>query len=100
MAPNIFVFSVQNLLLVPLLAPRILRSLLGFWKICGLSVRVGDRRGAFSVLVGRHDGKRTLGSPRLRWKDIKIYLQEMEWGACNGLIYLRTGTGGRLLRMR
>jgi len=80
MAPDIFVFSVQNVLLVPRTAPRILRGLLGFWKICGRSVRVGDRRGAYSVLVGRHDGKRALGSPSRRWKDIKTYLQEMEWG--------------------
>ena len=60
MAPDIFVCSVQNVLLVSLLAPRILRSLLGFWKICGRSVRVGDRKGAYSVLVGRRDGTRTL----------------------------------------
>jgi hypothetical protein len=64
---------------------------------------VGERRGAYSVLVGRYNGKRTLGSPRLRGKDIKIYLKEMEWGGgglCNGLVYLRTVAGGRLLRMR
>jgi hypothetical protein len=34
---------------------------------------VGDRSGANSVLEGTHDGKRAVGSPRLRWKDIKIY---------------------------
>ena len=79
-APIIFVFSVRNLLLVSLLARRILRSLVGFWKICGRSVRVGDRRGAYSVLVGRHDGKRTLGSPRRRWKDIKIIFKKWNGG--------------------
>ena len=80
MAPNIFVLSVRNLLLVSLLALRILRNLLGFWKSVGRSVRSGDRRGAYKIFVGRHDGKRTLGIPRHRRKDIKIYLQEMEWG--------------------
>jgi hypothetical protein len=39
---------------------------------------VGDRRGAYRILMGRHYGKRTLGIPRHRWKDIKIYLQEIE----------------------
>jgi len=34
MAPNISGFSVGNLLHVTLLAPRILRWLLDFWKIC------------------------------------------------------------------
>jgi len=76
------------LLLDPLLAPRILRSILGFWKICGRSGRVGDRRGAYSVFIGRHDGKRTLGSPRRRWKNIKICLQEMEWGGGPAMDFL------------
>ena len=43
--------------------------------------RVGGSIGAYRVLVGRPDGKRTLGRPRCRCEDnIKIYLQEMEWG--------------------
>jgi hypothetical protein len=46
---------------------------------------VGDRRGAYSVFVGRHDEWRTLGSPRRRWKDIKICLQEMELEGGGGI---------------
>jgi len=59
---------------------------------------IGKRRGAYMVLVKKPEGKRPLGRPRLRWEDnIKIHLQEMEWGARTGLIWLRIGTGGSLL---
>jgi hypothetical protein len=39
---------------------------------------VRERRSAYRVLVGRHDGKRQLGRPRRRREDnIKIVLQEV-----------------------
>jgi len=38
---------------------------------------MGERRGAYRVLVGKHEGKRPLGRHRLRWEDnIKMKLQE------------------------
>jgi hypothetical protein len=38
--------------------------------------RMGDRRVVCRVLVGRPEGKRPLGRPRLRWEDnIKIGFQ-------------------------
>jgi len=40
--------------------------------------RMGDRRGVFSVLVGKPEGKRPFGRPRRRWEDnIKMDLQEV-----------------------
>ena len=54
-------------------------------KWVGHVARMGERRGVYSVLVGKPEGKRPLGRPRRRWKDnIKIDLQEvgcgcMEW---------------------
>jgi hypothetical protein len=46
-------------------------------------------------LVGKPGGKRPLGRPRRGWKDyIKLDLQEVDWGAWTGLIWLRIGTGG------
>jgi hypothetical protein len=37
-----------------------------------------DRRGAYGVLVGRHEIKRSIGRPRRRWEDkIKRHLQEV-----------------------
>jgi hypothetical protein len=41
----------------------------------------GDRRGAYSVLVGKLEGKRQLVRLTRTWKDnIKINLQETGWG--------------------
>ena len=38
----------------------------------------GERRGAHRVLVGRPEGKTSLGRPRRRWENtIKMDLQEM-----------------------
>jgi len=55
----------------------------------------GDRRGVYRVLVGKPDGKRSLGRPGLRWKDhIKIALQEGDVGVWTGSSWLRIGTGG------
>ena len=47
--------------------------------------RMGQRRGVYRVLVGKPEGKRPLGRPRLRWEDnIKADLQKvgregMDW---------------------
>ena len=43
--------------------------------------RIGDRRGAYRVLVGTPEGKRPLGRPRCRREDkIKICFQAVRWG--------------------
>jgi hypothetical protein len=42
---------------------------------------MGEERGVCRVLVGKPEGKRPHGGPRLRWKDnIKADLQELGWG--------------------
>jgi hypothetical protein len=47
----------------------------------GHVARVGERRGAYRVLVGRTEGKRPLLRPRRRWEyNIKIDYQEVGWG--------------------
>jgi hypothetical protein len=44
----------------------------------GYVARLGGRRGAYRVLMGKPEGKRPLGRPRCRWKDnIKMDLQEV-----------------------
>jgi len=44
---------------------------------------MGDRRGAYRVLVGRPGGKRLLERPRLRCEDsVKMEIQEL---TCEGL---------------
>jgi len=42
---------------------------------------MGERRGVYRVLVGKHEGKKPLGRPRCRWEgNIRIDLQEVECG--------------------
>jgi hypothetical protein len=42
---------------------------------------MGEKRGAYRILVGRPEGRLPLGKPRSRWEDnIKVDLQEMGWG--------------------
>jgi len=44
---------------------------------------MGDRRGVYGVLVGKPEGTRSLGIPRLRWEgNIKKNLQEV---GCGGM---------------
>jgi hypothetical protein len=41
---------------------------------------MGEGRGAYSILVGRPEGRNPLGTPRRRWEDnIKMDLQEVGW---------------------
>jgi len=35
----------------------------------GVGRTYGERRGVYRVLVGKPEGKRPLGRPRLRWED-------------------------------
>jgi hypothetical protein len=47
----------------------------------GHVARMGEKRNAYRILVGKPEGKRPLGTPRRRWVDnIRIYLVEMGWG--------------------
>jgi hypothetical protein len=41
---------------------------------------MGERRGAYSVLVGKPEGRRPIGRSRRRWEDnIKMDLREVGW---------------------
>ena len=41
---------------------------------------MGDRRGAYGVLVGKPEGSRPLGRPRRRWENnIKMDFREVGW---------------------
>ena len=54
--------------------------------------RMGERRGAYRVLVGKPEGKRPLGRPRRRWEDnIKIDLQEV---GCEGMDWIDLAQDG------
>jgi len=58
---------------------------------------MGVRRGAYSVMVGKTEGKGPLGRSRSRWVDnIKMDFQEVGCGggAWTGSICLKIGRGG------
>jgi hypothetical protein len=60
---------------------------------------MGEQRNAYRILVGKPEGKRTVGRPRRRWVDsIKMDLKKRKdrvgW---TGLVWLRRGTNGGLL---
>ena len=57
----------------------------------GHVARLGERRGVYRVLVGKPEGKRQLGRPKLTWEDnIKMDLQAVE---CGGYGLDRAGSG-------
>jgi hypothetical protein len=46
----------------------------------GHVARMGETRNAYRMLVGKPEGKRTLGRPRRRWVDnIKMDLRDLGW---------------------
>ena len=63
----------------------------------GHVARMG-RRGTYTVLVGKPEGRRPFVRPRRRWEDnIKMDLREVGRGTRTGSSWLRTGTGSGLL---
>jgi hypothetical protein len=49
-------------------------------SLAGHVARMGEKRNAYRILVGKPEGKRSLRRPRRRWVDnIKMDLREIEW---------------------
>jgi hypothetical protein len=47
----------------------------------GHVARMGEKRNAYRLLVGKPEGKRPLGKPRRRWvNNIRMDLVEVGWG--------------------
>jgi hypothetical protein len=47
----------------------------------GHVARMGEKRNAYRLLVGKSEGKRPLGRPRCRWlNNIRMDLVEVGWG--------------------
>jgi hypothetical protein len=58
---------------------RVIKSRRMRWA--GHVARMGEKRGAYKILMGRPEGRRPLGRPRRRWEDnIKVGIQEVGWG--------------------
>jgi hypothetical protein len=80
-------------------SPNIIRQIKSRrMRWAGHAVRMGEERNVYRVLVGKPEGKRTLGRPRRRWEDgIGIDLRGIGLGVWIGFDWLRIGTDGRLL---
>jgi hypothetical protein len=58
---------------------RIIKSRRMIWA--GHVTRMGEKRNAYRLLVGKPEGKRPLGRPRRRWVDnIRMDLGDVGWG--------------------
>jgi hypothetical protein len=57
---------------------RVIKSRRMRWT--GHVARMGEKRNAYRLLVGRPEGKRPLERPRRRWVDNMMDLGELEWG--------------------
>jgi hypothetical protein len=58
---------------------RIIKSRRMRWA--GHVARMGEKRNAYRLLVGKPEGKRPVGRPRRRWvENIKMDLSEIGWG--------------------
>jgi hypothetical protein len=61
----------------------------------GHVARMGEGRGVYRVLVGRPEGKRSLGRLRRRWEDnIKMDLREIGIDGANWIQLARDGSSG------
>ena len=68
-------------------SPNIVRVIkLRRMKWAGHVTCMGERRSVYRVLVGKYEGKRTLGRPRRRWEDnIKIDFHDV---GCEGMDWI------------
>ena len=57
---------------------RVIKSRRMRWA--GHVARMGEGRGVYRVLVGKPQGRRTVGRPRRRWEDIRMDLREVGCG--------------------
>jgi len=49
-------------------------------RSAGHVARMSEMRNAYSILVGKPEGKRLLRRPRRRWEDnIRMNLKKIEW---------------------
>jgi len=58
---------------------------------------MGERSGAYRLLVGKSEGKRPLGRPGHRWEVIVGMDLKSVGRACYGLMWFSVGVSGGLL---
>jgi len=72
--------------------------LYNIYKWAGYVACMGEERGVYRVLVGKPEGRRPLGRPRLRWLDnIRMDLQEVGCGHVDWIGLAQDRDGWRTL---
>jgi hypothetical protein len=68
-------------------SPRVIRIIkLSRMRWAGHVARMGEKRNAYRLLLGKPGGKRPLGRPRCTWVDnIRMDLEEVGWGDVDGI---------------
>jgi hypothetical protein len=62
-------------------SPSVIRIIKARMKWVGNAARMGEKRNAYRLFVGKPEGGRPLGRPRRRWMDnIRMDLVEVRWG--------------------
>jgi hypothetical protein len=70
----------------------------GTVRLAGQVAYVGEKGNAYQVLVGKPEGKRSLGRPRYSWEDIiEMNFKKIRWESVADLILLRICSISRLL---
>jgi hypothetical protein len=69
-------------------SPNIIRIIMARrMRRAGHVARMGEKRNAYRLLVGKPEGNRTLGTPRHSWVDnIKMDLLEIGWGSVDWIV--------------
>jgi hypothetical protein len=61
-------------------SPNIIRQVKSWRMWAGHVARMGEESEGYNVLVGKPEGRRSLGRPRRRWEDgIRMDLREIGW---------------------
>jgi hypothetical protein len=59
---------------------------------------MGEKKNAYTILLGKPEGKRSLRRPRRRWVDnIKMDLREIGWGVMGWIDPVQDGNQWRAL---
>jgi len=82
-------------------SPNTVRVIKLRMRWAGHVAHMGDREGAYRVLVGKPEGKRPLEKPRRRCEEnIKMVFRKWDGEAWTVLIWIRIGIGGGHLQTR